>query len=84
MPCSGACVDTKNDVLNCGQCGSDCPVPAGSTATCIDSQCGFSCNAGLSACSGQCVNTNTDKNNCGQCGKKCGGLLSCVLGLCLL
>jgi hypothetical protein len=85
IPCAGACVDAKNDIQNCGQCGKVCaPPPSGGSASCVNSMCGVQCNASLTACGGKCVNLSNDKDNCGSCGNQCKGLLlGCTAGLCL-
>ncbi|MEZ4409929.1 MAG: hypothetical protein R3A52_26155 [Polyangiales bacterium] len=41
------------------------------------------CPLAQTCCAGACVNLLLDRNNCGQCGRVCGGIVSCVAGLCL-
>ncbi|MCC6564003.1 hypothetical protein IT087_03860 [Candidatus Uhrbacteria bacterium] len=80
--CSGACLDTMTDVLNCGSCGNACPA-------------GRTCNAGTCGCPGggtvcpssgggtSCVNTASDEDNCGSCGNVCEFDIRGVTEVCL-
>lgn len=38
--CSGRCVDTQSDILNCGACGMVCPMPPTGTVACNAGVCG--------------------------------------------
>ncbi len=75
--CSGECVDTSSDPLNCGACGRVCA--AGTT--CAAGVC--VCAAGLINCSGVCVNVQTDGANCGACANLCGPGELCAAGFCI-
>ena len=70
--CSGTCVNTSNDIHNCGTCGHTCP---GDNAT---------CNGGSCACTPSCVTVN----GCGSdgCGGTCGSCVlawDCWQGYCV-
>jgi hypothetical protein len=65
--CGGNCADLKTDGMNCGKCGTVCPMGA----TCVQGSC--QCASGQSKCNNTCVDTKTDLNNCGKCGMACGG-----------
>jgi hypothetical protein len=80
--CQGRCVNTRQDVENCGACGQRCPPVPNGTQECNGGRCRVRCNSGFSDCSGACVDTKTDPAHCGSCGRACSGL--CVLGQCLL
>jgi len=64
--CSGACVATKSDPMNCGVCGKTCQA----NETCEAGLC--TCTTGLTKCAGTCVDLSQNHDNCGACGKKCG------------
>ncbi len=72
--CNGTCTNTGTDVINCGGCGTVCPVPANATADCAAGHCGIgACNPGFADCNrnpadGCEVDTATDSANCGECG----------------
>src|SRR5438477_36753 len=74
--CGGACVDTKEDRLNCGDCGQACA--AGQI--CNSGQCASPCVTGLLACNGRCVDPLTDTSNCGACGASCADGKFCSAG----
>jgi hypothetical protein len=75
----GCEIDSSNDLMNCGSCGTKCPSVANGTAACAGSKCGVgSCNAPWKDCNGVAgdgceADTSSDANHCGVCGKKCGG-----------
>jgi hypothetical protein len=74
--CSGACVDLRSDVRNCGRCGSTC----GMGQVCQAGGC--SCLSGLAACGQTCTDTSYDPQNCGNCGNACAPGLFCSAGTC--
>jgi hypothetical protein len=76
--CNSKCVDTKNDVLNCGTCGTSCGGDGGGGWECTNGTC--SCAQSKTACNGACVDTQTDIANCGGCGSACAG--TCMAGHC--
>jgi hypothetical protein len=67
--CHGVCVDTDQDLLNCGGCDQPC-----------DGQCdggvclGGACGGDETLCFGTtCANLEEDPDNCGRCGTVCPG-----------
>ena len=90
--CSLTCIETKVDPMNCGGCGTKCPVPPGGTAACSGGRCTVgTCNTGFLNCDGNAVDGcevdgQTDANNCGACGNKCTAgthqTATCVAGVC--
>ncbi len=78
--CSGACVDTQTDVMNCGACGNACPSGAGSAASCMAGRCQIACTepARFADCDGMAstgceAELPRDPMNCGACGARCPG-----------
>ncbi len=74
------CVDLSSDRMNCGSCGSVCPLGG----SCVAGRC--ACPAGQDVCAeyvafGVCVDLSSDDANCGTCGFSCGAG-SCVSGAC--
>ena len=64
--CNGACVDTNEDIANCGQCDVAC---AGTTS-CVSGVC--TCPLpDQTNCNGLCVDTKVDGANCGACDVQC-------------
>lgn len=85
--CSGMCVDTKTDSMNCGKCGTACAMGA----TCVQGIC--QCPSGQTKCGNACVDMKTDNTNCGKCGTICGndagapmggGMWQCQMGSCVV
>ena len=72
--CSGACVDTRSDFFNCGQCGHRCA----SYNFCS----GGTCMCAFTMCGGACVDTTVNNSNCGVCGQQCAAGQSCVNSVC--
>jgi hypothetical protein len=62
MACGGSCIDTSADPMNCGACGTACPMGQ----VCAMGTCG--CPMGRTSCGGACVDTAADPMNCGTCG----------------
>lgn len=86
----GLCLDTSNDVLDCGKCDLACDKTNG-TPTCSGGMCKWMCASGFAHCgtmnSGCETNIRTDVANCGVCGKNCNTNLNannpqCVAGTC--
>ncbi len=74
----GACVDTQDDVLNCGACGSACDQERSKGAACIAGKCTYTgCGPGWLDCDSSgtnangCETSNTSTMNCGACGAVC-------------
>jgi hypothetical protein len=55
--CNESCVQTPEDVNNCGACGNVCPASADSTkmAVCNQGTCGIACAAGYEPCGELCI-----------------------------
>ena len=88
--CGNACLDTANDIANCGACGVACVNPHGTTS-CAGGNCQPACDALWGSCDTDPVNgcetslaTLTD---CGGCGVSCllpGANATCATGTCEL
>lgn len=84
--CANQCVDTQNDVANCGSCGNAC-----STATadgCLNGLClcgdNPECTGTETCCSDECVDTQTHVDHCGACGDAClANADNCANGACV-
>lgn len=75
MNCNNVCVDSQNDVNNCGKCGNVCG------GACENGQC-KSTECAKTMCSGKCVDVNTDNLNCGACDQPCAQNQNCYNGEC--
>lgn len=75
-PCGLGCVDTANDVRNCGACGSAC----GASEQCTSGVC--SCTEGTTRCGAACVVTDYDARHCGACNNACATGQVCESGMC--
>ncbi len=75
--CSGVCVDTRYDPMNCGGCGMDCGGDLCNMGTCSGG-----CGVGTVECGGRCVDTQVDPTNCGDCGVTCMAGEVCGAGAC--
>jgi hypothetical protein len=85
--CDDACLDVRNDVRNCGDCGVLCPTPANAAPSCARGVCGLSCNPGYADCNGNpadgCeVELASSPENCGACGMACPSGNVCMAGRC--
>ncbi|GAA6002236.1 hypothetical protein JCM10207_003140 [Rhodosporidiobolus poonsookiae] len=86
---SQSCVNTLNDVNNCGGVGAACSFANG-YGSCSSGTCKLSgCNYGFYNINGVCTGLNllTDNNNCGSVGNVCtftNGVGSCQSGSCKL
>lgn len=79
--CGNSCIDTSEDVNNCGGCGLQC----NSDETCSDSKCVVEtgqCQAPEQACGSACIDTTQDHDNCGDCGSACSAFGSCIDSAC--
>ena len=81
----GCETDLSSTVGSCGMCGSACPVPAFSTATCGGSTCGFVCNAGHGDCNvlpgdGCEIDTTSSVAHCSACGAACPARANATIG----
>jgi hypothetical protein len=76
--CDGSCVDTFNDLTNCGGCGVTCA---------FDEFCGSgTCQPvcpGQALCGADCTDLQTDPSNCGYCGNVCDPNSICTGGECV-
>src|SRR5262249_12859470 len=63
----------KNDVFNCGRCGTECAAPgANEYVTCVSGQCVYDCGASAADCGdGTCTDLSSSPDNCGACGNVC-------------
>ncbi len=89
--CSGTCVDTVADPLNCSTCGNRCPTVPNGSGGCASSMCGIGmCNVGFKDCNNMAsdgceVGITNDVANCGGCLRQCtipNGQPSCVNSTC--
>jgi hypothetical protein len=70
--CGSYCADLKNDVGNCGRCGTVCPPPHDyQNVACVAGQCVYDCIDGSDLCDGTCTFLDSDPSNCGACGHVC-------------
>jgi len=76
--CDSACVDTRNDVNNCGGCGTTC----NADQTCNNGTCVAACDTGLDLCDGACADLQSDPTHCGSCTNACAPGEVCALGDC--
>jgi hypothetical protein len=84
------CANLSDDTANCGACGHQCSTPQNSTATCVSSVCGYTCQDGWSDCDSQVAGCEThtavDPDHCGGCNVVCGTTntsnVSCANGVC--
>lgn len=84
------CESDLASVASCGSCGSACATPAGATATCDGTACGFTCLSGRDDCDGLpgngCEADLTSVASCGACGLACasppGATATCGAGGC--
>lgn len=77
---------TNFDVKRCGTTETVCEAPPNGVATCIDGECGISCENGFGELEGSCVDLSNNSNNCGSLNNKCpvptNGEATCALGQC--
>ena len=75
--CNGTCVDTMQDLDNCGFCDVACPVISNGYGTCDNGRCSIgSCYPGFADCNSSITDgCETDlissTMNCGACGASC-------------
>ena len=78
-------VDLRNDMNNCGACGSKCPTLGanGEKYTCADGRCVYGCVFGTLDCDGLpdngCETQVMSEGNCSECGEVCPADKPCVL-----
>ncbi len=85
--CDGNCIDTSNDVANCGSCYNECSF-AHAQASCVQNTCTMgSCDPDWGDCNldqsdGCEKDLSSDPLNCGQCNNQCSSPLVCNAGSC--
>jgi hypothetical protein len=77
--CGSTCVNTSNDLANCGSCGMTCA--AGEV--CSNGGCALTCGGGTTKCGTMCNDTLIDPSNCGTCATACGADQVCTAGSCV-
>lgn len=90
--CSGECVDTETSTQHCGGCGSKCPTPFNSLATCSSGSCSFDCLGDFANCNSQSAdgcetNTSSSIQHCGACSFPCAftnATPTCVSSKCVM
>jgi hypothetical protein len=90
--CSGRCVDTRSDPMNCGDCGLPCVGLGGAIGTCVNYRCESTCMANRGDCDGNVGNgceqdLTASPMHCGACGRTCNvanASATCSAGRCLL
>lgn len=70
------CVNTTEDIANCGACGRSCEAVSGAGVVCDRGQCKYTCEAGSNCApvdtAPVCIDVMaSDANNCGGCGVAC-------------
>lgn len=53
--CEGRCVSLRDDVRNCGACGTACAAPDGGTVGCAEGRCVVMCGAGMAVVGGASI-----------------------------
>jgi hypothetical protein len=99
MCCSQLCLDTSQDILNCGGCGRACLATANkgvSAASCSGSLCKPTCLSGFADCTEPaapapddgCETNIHDPNHCGNCTNVCTlnnvKMATCPTGTCAI
>ena len=83
---SDGCETSLSTVMNCQACGSTCPMPANSAASCsFTSGCSFTCNSGYCQSGGMCVRNDTVMNcgsSCNPCTAPSNATPACLSGSC--
>ncbi len=74
--CSGFCVNTNTDKLNCGGCGSVCSTVF-NTPSCNNKSCSYQCATGKAHCQSGNTGCETDTRTATSCGS-CGNLKNCT------
>lgn len=79
--CNGAAsdgceVELATDVMHCGSCGTTCPTPPNTTASCTAGTCETTCVGRFADCDGVTgngceVDVNGDVDHCSTCGNVC-------------
>lgn len=84
---NGCEVDLRSVVANCGACGTVCPAPIGTAASCTNGVCSTACTSGRGDCDGDRGNgcevaLGSDVAHCGACNHNCSAGQTCNNGVC--
>ena len=82
------CYNLSSDYTHCGSCDTSCPIASAGPMACIEGQCQYHCETGLSVCSAPpaaifCTDLRSDPNHCGACGVVCAAGDVCEAGACV-
>jgi len=78
--CGTACVNTSNDINNCGGCGKICSATVKFSVACAAGMC--ACATNETNCGGSCTITREDSTACSGCGTSCAKDRYCRAGAC--
>jgi hypothetical protein len=82
------CYDLSSDYYRCGSCDTSCPIASAGPMACIEGQCQYDCEPGLSVCTAPpaaifCTDLAADPQNCGACSVVCAAGEVCEAGQCV-
>jgi len=85
--CATGCVDTRDDLANCGGCSVVCPERPNAARQCTMGTCGAACNPGFADCDANadngCETPTGTMTDCGGCGMACAAGQACRAGACI-